>query len=93
MKTLIAISAFALLPVAAVAAQPPAFSVDYSDLNLANHADVETLFERIEKAARGYCAAPGYSMRMSVGRCTRKLTAETIASIDVPEVRIAYASR
>jgi hypothetical protein len=32
-------------------------------------------------------------MRMSVGRCTKTLTADTIAAIDVPEVRLAYASR
>jgi len=75
----------------AFAAEAPAVRVAYADLDLQNAADVRALLTRIEAAARIYCVAPGYSMRMSVRRCTREMTKEMVSKIDLPALRVAYA--
>lgn len=86
------------LAVAATLASAPAFAADapvvrvaYADLDLSERADAVALIERIEKAARAYCVAPGYSMRLSVRRCTRETTAELVARVNIPTLRVAYA--
>jgi UrcA family protein len=80
----------------ASAAAPEQVAVQYADLDINTPAGAETLYARIQAAAREICARGDerlLTQRANAARCMNIVVAHAVASVSSPKLAAVYAER
>ena len=77
------------------AANAPEMTVTYQDLNLANQADVRTLYRRLKHAASDVCGPVSQqelARHLAFERCYNASLERAVTQLNVPQLQAMYQS-